>query len=138
MRRLAGLLNRAMAEDDALAAARHCVTTPFRARTLAPASADEGRLWVLGHSGASADPAAISTGPGRTRGHPRPRPSSDARCSAPAGGRRSAALRDEENTQAEHGRGLLIVEALSGSWNSSPNGRGKTVSVEVPVGPPPE
>ncbi|MFD9655799.1 SpoIIE family protein phosphatase [Streptomyces mirabilis] len=43
------------------------------------------------------------------------------------------ALREEENTEAEHGRGLLIVEALAGSWNSSPNGRGKTVSVEVPI-----
>ncbi|MER5917404.1 SpoIIE family protein phosphatase [Streptomyces sp. NPDC001982] len=43
------------------------------------------------------------------------------------------ALSEEENTQAEHGRGLLIVEALSGSWNSSPNGRGKTVSLQVPI-----
>ncbi|MGY4921929.1 ATP-binding SpoIIE family protein phosphatase [Streptomyces sp. 900105755] len=42
-------------------------------------------------------------------------------------------LREEENVEAEHGRGLLIVEALAGVWNSSPNGRGKTVSVEVPV-----
>ncbi|MFF3515795.1 ATP-binding protein [Streptomyces sp. NPDC002573] len=43
------------------------------------------------------------------------------------------ALREEEKVEAEHGRGLLIVEALSGSWNSSPNGRGKTVSVEMPI-----
>ncbi|GAA3767928.1 hypothetical protein GCM10022206_03210 [Streptomyces chiangmaiensis] len=43
------------------------------------------------------------------------------------------ALVEEENAEAEHGRGLLIVEALSGSWHSSPNGRGKTVSVEVPI-----
>ncbi|MGW3882799.1 SpoIIE family protein phosphatase [Streptomyces sp. NPDC005055] len=43
------------------------------------------------------------------------------------------ALSEEENAEAEHGRGLLIVEALSGLWNSSPNGRGKTVSVEVPI-----
>jgi GAF domain-containing protein/anti-sigma regulatory factor (Ser/Thr protein kinase) len=43
------------------------------------------------------------------------------------------ALSEEENAKAEHGRGLLIVQALSGSWNSSPNGRGKTVSVEVPI-----
>ncbi|MFF3517330.1 SpoIIE family protein phosphatase [Streptomyces sp. NPDC002573] len=43
------------------------------------------------------------------------------------------ALGEEENAEAEHGRGLLIVEALSGSWYSSPNGRGKTVSVEVPI-----
>ncbi|MFF4693943.1 ATP-binding protein [Streptomyces sp. NPDC001307] len=43
------------------------------------------------------------------------------------------ALREEENVEAEHGRGLLIVEALAGVWNSSPNGRGKTVSVDVPI-----
>jgi anti-sigma regulatory factor (Ser/Thr protein kinase)/GAF domain-containing protein len=42
-------------------------------------------------------------------------------------------LAEEENSEAEHGRGLLIVEALGGQWNSSPNGRGKTVSLEVPV-----
>ncbi|MFE4960442.1 SpoIIE family protein phosphatase [Streptomyces sp. NPDC056653] len=43
------------------------------------------------------------------------------------------ALSEEENAEAEHGRGLLIVEALAGPWNSSPNGRGKTVSAEVPI-----
>ncbi|MFF2515804.1 ATP-binding protein [Streptomyces sp. NPDC058086] len=43
------------------------------------------------------------------------------------------ALCEEENPEAEHGCGLLVVEALAGLWNSSPNGRGKTVSVEVPI-----
>jgi anti-sigma regulatory factor (Ser/Thr protein kinase) len=43
------------------------------------------------------------------------------------------ALSEEENAQAEHGRGLLIVEALAGPWNSSPNGRGKTVSLDMPI-----
>ncbi|MET8331318.1 SpoIIE family protein phosphatase [Streptomyces sp. NPDC005181] len=43
------------------------------------------------------------------------------------------ALSEEENAEAEHGRGLLIVEALAGLWNSSPNGRGKTVSLDVPI-----
>jgi GAF domain-containing protein/anti-sigma regulatory factor (Ser/Thr protein kinase) len=42
-------------------------------------------------------------------------------------------LCDDENAKAEHGRGLLIVEALAGHWNSSPNGRGKTVSLDVPI-----
>ncbi|WP_326815457.1 SpoIIE family protein phosphatase [Streptomyces sp. NBC_01763] len=42
-------------------------------------------------------------------------------------------LSEEGNAEAEHGRGLLIVEALAGLWNSSPNGRGKTVSLDVPV-----
>lgn len=42
-------------------------------------------------------------------------------------------LSEEGNGQAEHGRGLLIVDALSDLWNSSPNGRGKTVSLEVPI-----
>ncbi|MCX5355735.1 SpoIIE family protein phosphatase [Streptomyces mirabilis] len=43
------------------------------------------------------------------------------------------ALAEEDNAEAEHGRGLLIVEALAGEWNTSPNGRGKTVSLEMPV-----
>lgn len=43
------------------------------------------------------------------------------------------ALDEEENAEAEHGRGLLIVEALGGAWYSSPNGRGKTVSLDMPV-----
>lgn len=40
---------------------------------------------------------------------------------------------EEGNAEAEHGRGLCIVEALAGQWNSSPNGRGKTVSLDMPV-----
>ncbi|WP_431961557.1 SpoIIE family protein phosphatase [Actinacidiphila sp. bgisy160] len=43
------------------------------------------------------------------------------------------ALDEEENAEAEHGRGLLIVEALAGQWNTSPNGRGKTVSLDLPI-----
>ncbi|MDX3353174.1 SpoIIE family protein phosphatase [Streptomyces sp. ME01-24h] len=43
------------------------------------------------------------------------------------------ALDEVENAEAEHGRGLLIVEALAGEWNTSPNGRGKTVSLDLPV-----
>ncbi|MFF3945728.1 SpoIIE family protein phosphatase [Streptomyces sp. NPDC001902] len=43
------------------------------------------------------------------------------------------ALDEEENAEAEHGRGLLIVEALAGQWNASPNGRGKTVSLDLPI-----
>lgn len=43
------------------------------------------------------------------------------------------ALDEEENAEAEHGRGLLIVEALAGAWNTSPNGRGKTVSLDLPI-----
>ncbi|MFE7182175.1 SpoIIE family protein phosphatase [Streptomyces erythrochromogenes] len=48
------------------------------------------------------------------------------------------ALEEEENAEAEHGRGLLIVEALGGAWYSSPNGRGKTVSLDMPVEAPEE
>jgi anti-sigma regulatory factor (Ser/Thr protein kinase) len=47
------------------------------------------------------------------------------------------ALLEEENAKAEHGRGLLIVESLAGPWNSSPNGRGKTISLDMPI-PVPE
>ncbi|MET9874674.1 SpoIIE family protein phosphatase [Actinacidiphila glaucinigra] len=43
------------------------------------------------------------------------------------------ALDAERNAEAEHGRGLLIVEALAGQWNTSPNGRGKTVSLDLPI-----
>ncbi|MFC9094957.1 SpoIIE family protein phosphatase [Streptomyces sp. NPDC057072] len=42
-------------------------------------------------------------------------------------------LREEENAEAEHGRGMLIVDALAGQWNTSPNGRGKTVFLDQPI-----
>ncbi|MFD7405994.1 SpoIIE family protein phosphatase [Streptomyces sp. NPDC059866] len=42
-------------------------------------------------------------------------------------------LTEEENARAEHGRGMLIVESLVGEWNSSPNGQGKTVSLDLPI-----
>jgi serine phosphatase RsbU (regulator of sigma subunit)/anti-sigma regulatory factor (Ser/Thr protein kinase) len=35
------------------------------------------------------------------------------------------------NATAEHGRGLNIVDALSTSWGTSPNGRGKSVWVDL-------
>ncbi|WP_435242648.1 SpoIIE family protein phosphatase [Streptomyces cucumeris] len=38
---------------------------------------------------------------------------------------------DEENAQAEHGRGLLIVESLATAWGTSPSGRGKTIWLEL-------
>ncbi|MFJ2478466.1 SpoIIE family protein phosphatase [Streptomyces sp. NPDC087659] len=53
LRRLADLLNRATTMDDIVGAAQYCVMSPFGARALVLASASEGRLWVLGHSGAS-------------------------------------------------------------------------------------
>ncbi|WP_260609452.1 SpoIIE family protein phosphatase [Streptomyces sp. WAC 01325] len=40
---------------------------------------------------------------------------------------------EEESANAEHGRGLAIVEALASRWNSSPNGRGKTITVDLPI-----
>ncbi|MEU2052477.1 ATP-binding protein [Streptomyces bungoensis] len=45
-------------------------------------------------------------------------------------------LAEEENAEAEHGRGMLIVEALAEMWSSSPNGLGKTVSMNMPITPP--
>jgi anti-sigma regulatory factor (Ser/Thr protein kinase)/GAF domain-containing protein len=42
-------------------------------------------------------------------------------------------LTEEGNARAEHGRGLFIVEALASAWDSSPNGRGKTVWLDVPI-----
>ncbi|MFB8247255.1 SpoIIE family protein phosphatase [Streptomyces sp. NPDC055952] len=38
---------------------------------------------------------------------------------------------EKDNAVAEHGRGIDIVDALSSQWGSSPNGRGKTVWVDV-------
>ncbi|MET8327326.1 ATP-binding SpoIIE family protein phosphatase [Streptomyces sp. NPDC005181] len=41
---------------------------------------------------------------------------------------------DEENNQeAESGRGLLIVDALAGDWGSSPAGRGKTTWFDIAI-----
>lgn len=45
------------------------------------------------------------------------------------------AATEEGNAKAEHGRGLLIVESLAEMWNSSPNGQGKTVSLNMPIPP---
>ncbi len=42
-------------------------------------------------------------------------------------------LGEEENAEAEHGRGPLIVEALADTWHSSRDGQGKTVSLTLPV-----
>ncbi|WP_234389016.1 MULTISPECIES: SpoIIE family protein phosphatase [Streptomyces] len=42
-------------------------------------------------------------------------------------------LAEEENARAEHGRGLLIVESLVDDWNSSPNGKGKTIALNLPI-----
>ncbi|MGQ5640123.1 MULTISPECIES: SpoIIE family protein phosphatase [unclassified Streptomyces] len=55
LRRLADLLNRATAVEDIVTAAEYCVMTPLRAQALVLASVAEGRLWVLGHCGASSD-----------------------------------------------------------------------------------
>ncbi|MDF6045491.1 serine/threonine-protein phosphatase [Streptomyces sp. JH14] len=46
----------------------------------------------------------------------------------------TAIVADEENNQeAESGRGLLIVDALAGDWGSSPAGRGKTTWFDIGV-----
>ncbi|MPY30169.1 SpoIIE family protein phosphatase [Streptomyces adustus] len=38
---------------------------------------------------------------------------------------------EAEQSQAEHGRGLQIVDSLATTWGSSPHGRGKTVWMEL-------
>ncbi|WP_234021104.1 ATP-binding protein [Streptomyces sp. Tu 6176] len=42
-------------------------------------------------------------------------------------------LSDEGCARAEHGRGLFLVDALADTWNTSPNGRGKTVWLEMDI-----
>jgi anti-sigma regulatory factor (Ser/Thr protein kinase) len=42
-------------------------------------------------------------------------------------------LSEEGKSQAEHGRGLFLVDAVAGDWNSSPNGRGRTVWLELAI-----
>lgn len=42
----------------------------------------------------------------------------------------------EADTESEHGRGLLIVDALASSWGNSPSGRGKSVWFELTRPPP--
>ncbi|MEV0182655.1 ATP-binding protein [Streptomyces sp. NPDC050625] len=37
----------------------------------------------------------------------------------------------ETDSESEHGRGLLIVDALATSWGNSPSGRGKSVWFEL-------
>ncbi|WP_432191920.1 ATP-binding SpoIIE family protein phosphatase [Streptomyces sp. bgisy027] len=37
----------------------------------------------------------------------------------------------EPDSESEHGRGLLIVDALASSWGNSPSGRGKSVWFEL-------
>ncbi|MFJ4467587.1 SpoIIE family protein phosphatase [Streptomyces sp. NPDC089424] len=64
LRRLAELLNRATTMDDVVAAAQYCVMSSLRADALVMVAAREGRLWVLGHSGDSADLARRIHGTG--------------------------------------------------------------------------
>ncbi|MYW45097.1 ATP-binding protein, partial [Streptomyces sp. SID161] len=37
----------------------------------------------------------------------------------------------DTNQHAEHGRGLLIVDALASQWGNTPSGRGKTIWVDI-------
>ncbi|MDT0462182.1 ATP-binding SpoIIE family protein phosphatase [Streptomyces gibsoniae] len=43
----------------------------------------------------------------------------------------SISVLEEESAQAEHGRGLVIVDGLARIWGTSPSGRGKTVWLEL-------
>ncbi|RDS64363.1 SpoIIE family protein phosphatase [Streptomyces sp. M7] len=42
-------------------------------------------------------------------------------------------LTEEEAPEAEHGRGMLIVESLADEWTSYPNGQGKTVALKLVI-----
>ncbi|MEU4092933.1 SpoIIE family protein phosphatase [Streptomyces sp. NPDC026673] len=54
LQRLTDMLNRATTMEHVIGVAEFCVMAPLGARALALASAADGRMWVLGHSGASA------------------------------------------------------------------------------------
>ncbi|GAA2397610.1 MULTISPECIES: SpoIIE family protein phosphatase [Streptomyces] len=47
----------------------------------------------------------------------------------------SLSLTEEEAPEAEHGRGMLIVESLADEWTSYPNGQGKTVALKLVIPP---
>jgi anti-sigma regulatory factor (Ser/Thr protein kinase) len=64
--------------------------------------------------------------PGRVRMEVR-----DSDASPPVPSAISAA--EEEKAQSEHGRGLIIVDSIASAWGTSPNGRGKTVWLEIPT-----
>ncbi|MFC8779308.1 ATP-binding protein [Streptomyces nigra] len=42
-------------------------------------------------------------------------------------------LTEDEAPEAEHGRGMLIVESLADEWTSYPNGQGKTVALKLVI-----
>jgi anti-sigma regulatory factor (Ser/Thr protein kinase) len=48
----------------------------------------------------------------------------------------SLSLAEDEIPEAEHGRGLLIVDAVADEWTSHPNGQGKTVSMRMSIPTP--
>ncbi|MET8226090.1 SpoIIE family protein phosphatase [Streptomyces sp. NPDC005301] len=64
LRRLAELLNRATTMDEVVAAAEYCVMSPLRAEAIVLVQEREGRLWVLGRSGDSAEMARTIHGSG--------------------------------------------------------------------------
>ncbi|MFJ7495180.1 ATP-binding protein [Streptomyces sp. NPDC097727] len=45
----------------------------------------------------------------------------------------ASSLTDEGCARAEHGRGLFLVDALADTWHTSPNGRGRTVWLEMDI-----
>ncbi|MFJ3224560.1 SpoIIE family protein phosphatase [Streptomyces sp. NPDC086783] len=45
-------------------------------------------------------------------------------------------IAEDEIPEAEHGRGLLIVDAVADEWTSHPNGQGKTVSMKMSIPTP--
>lgn len=64
LRRLSEMVNQATTLDQLVGAARFCVMAPFHARALVLASVGRGRLWVVGHSGASSELARTLHGSG--------------------------------------------------------------------------
>jgi GAF domain-containing protein/anti-sigma regulatory factor (Ser/Thr protein kinase) len=100
LRRLAELLNRATTMNDVVAAAEYCIMSPLRAEAIVLVQEREGRLWVLGHSGASSNMSRTLHGAG-------------------AGDRTPAAL-------AFRGRPLYVTEERSSAHDEPGTGEART------------
>ncbi|MCX4912031.1 SpoIIE family protein phosphatase [Streptomyces sp. NBC_00687] len=125
VRRLAELLNQALTMDDIVRAAQYCVMRPLRAQALVLTVADDGRLWILGHSGESSGLVRATHGIGLDAPAPAARASRGRALFFPGG---------EPSHPDEYGTGPLAEAYLplagdTGLLEFSPLGSGQVVGV---------